>query len=113
MVGRQSHFAGDLGLGFLRPRRIAADRSEHGAALLPMRWLELLNELHHSLRGRLLHAEWTAIGKETIDSRRTVAVAQLGIERDDFIPGRLEVRKILPGQLEFDLGSVGHAASPD
>ena len=57
------------------------------------------DELHQALGGWLLYAEGTAIGKRPVGAPHTVAVAQFGIERDDFVEGCLEVWEVFQGSL--------------
>ena len=42
-----------------------------------------------------------------------IAVAQFGIERDDFVQRRLEVRKVFPGKLEFDFRTEARFSRAD
>src|ERR1043166_6900492 len=102
MVRWESNLAGDEGFGFLAPGGVDADWSHYGAALLPVGWLQLFDELNRALGGGLLDAERATVGEDTIDSGGTVAVTEFGIEGDGFVQGGFEVGKVYPGQFEFD-----------
>ena len=54
----------------------------------------------------MLHRQRTAVSERAKNPRSAVAVAQLRVQRDDFVKFRFEVREIRPGQFEFNL----HAA---
>src|SRR5207248_8344036 len=63
-------------------------------------------ELNWGLPGGFLHTERAAVSKNAIDPRPAVAVAQLGVQGDNFVNRRLEIRKVFPWQLELDFRAV-------
>src|SRR5262245_59063419 len=106
MIRREGHQTGYQRFAVLRPGRVAVNRHHDGAAFLPKSRFQPFHQLNSAEAGGLLHRKRTAVREAAKDSRATIAVTQFGIECDNLVWFRFEIRKVRPREFEFNLHAL-------